>query len=78
MKHARESSDWEKVKAKYADILAMFCEQLPSGADAAEELKKDYPHKPITLKCLTAKLRAVQLKYRQAVDSGRSGYHVLL
>ena len=40
----------------------MLCEQLLSGADAAEELGKDYPHRPeqITLKCLMAKLKAVR------------------
>ena len=77
VKHSGECTDWEKVKTKYADILALFWEQLPSGTEEASQLEKDYPHHPdqITLKCLTSKLKAIRLKYRQAIDSGKKSGH---
>ena len=64
VKDSGECTDWEKVKTKYADILALFWEQLPSGTEEAFQLEKDYPHHPdqITLKCLTSKLTAIRLK----------------
>ena len=77
VKHSGKYTDWEKVKTKYADILALFREQLPSGTEEASQLE-DYPHHldQITLKCLTCKLKAIYLKYRQAIDSGKkSGSH---
>ena len=68
VKHSGECTDWEKVKTKYVDILALFWEQLPSGTEEASQPKKDYPHHPdqITLN---------RLKYRQAIDSGKKSGH---
>ena len=65
------------MNTKYADILALFREQLPSGTEEASQLEKDYPHHPdqITLKCLTSKLKVIRLKYRQAIDSGKKSGH---
>ena len=42
--HFSESTGWEKVKTKYADVLALFREQLTSGTKEASQLEKDYPH----------------------------------
>ena len=64
VKHSGESTNWEKVKMKYADILVFFQEQLPSETEEASQLEKDDPHHsdPITLPSLTSKLKAVHLK----------------
>jgi len=42
---------------------------------AASELNKDCPHKKeeITKQVPTTKLKVIRIKFRQAVDSGRSG-----
>ena len=50
---------------------------MPSRLDKAKKSGKDFPHTPeeITKQALASKLKAAQLKYRQAVGSGRrSGY----
>ena len=39
-----ENVDWESVKMKYNNILALMKNELPSTADKAKELTKDYPH----------------------------------
>ena len=39
VKHSGECTDWEKVKTKYTDILALFREQLPSGTEEASQLE---------------------------------------
>ena len=57
---AAESVDWESVKSKYKDIFDLFVAALP------EEIK---------LQSLTSKLKAIRLKFRQAVDSGRRSGH---
>ena len=75
-KKAAESIDWESVKSKYSDILDMFKAVLP-GADEERNAFKDFPHKKeeITKQVLTSKLKAIRLKYRQAVDTGRKTGH---
>ena len=66
---AAESVDWESVKSKYKDILQLYIDALP----AAGTTFKIYPHKKdeIKLQAITSKLKAVGIKFRQAVDSGR-------
>ena len=39
-----ENVDWKSVKTKYDDILALVKDELPSTADEAKEMTKDYPH----------------------------------
>ena len=72
-----ENVDWESVKSKYDDILNLMREELPATVDEAKEMCKDYPHTKLdmTKKVLTAKLKAVRSKYREAVDSGRRSGH---
>ncbi len=41
---------------------------MPSSLDEANETDKDFSHKPEEKQALTSKLKAVRLKYRQAVD----------
>lgn len=67
--------DWESVKTKYDDILILMEEELP--ANEAQEIHKDYPHtkEELTKKILSAKLKAVRRKFREAVDSGRKSGH---
>ena len=50
---------------------------MPSSPEEAKETGKDFPHKldEITKQALSTKLKAVQLKYRQALDSGRRSGH---
>lgn len=76
VKHSANSIDWEKVKSKYADILQLYLEQLPTPEEATT-LEKDFPHKPekMTQKRLTDKLKAIRNKYSQAVDAKKkSGF----
>ena len=57
-------------------------QELPDTAEEAQKSGKDYPHtkEKITKKVLTSKLKAICIKFREAVDSGcRSGHgHVVL
>ena len=70
---AAEGIDWESIQSKYADILELMLLEYPEMPEAARELNKDYPHKrsEITKQVLTTKLKAIRVKFRQAVDSGR-------
>ena len=67
--------DWESVKTKYEDILAMMQAELPVNAPTTRSqiTGKDYPHakSELTKAILTTKLKAVRQKYRKAVDTGR-------
>ena len=72
-----EGIDWESIQSKYADILELMLAEYPETPDAAKDLNKDYPHKKteITKQVLTTKLKAIRIKFRQAVDSGRKNGH---
>ena len=50
---------------------------MPFSSDKARETGKDYPQKleKTTKLALTSELKALRLKYRQAVDSGRRTSH---
>ncbi|ROI80765.1 hypothetical protein DPX16_0097 [Anabarilius grahami] len=67
---ASENVDWETCQNKYGEILDRFKEQYP-----ADDV--DYPHSKdeVTKLTLTTKLKAIRLKYRHAVDSGRRSGH---
>ena len=69
-----ECVDWEAVKTKYKDILELSIAALPE--DNTNPCK-NFPHKKedIKLQNLTSKLKAIRLKFRQAVDSGRRSGH---
>ncbi|KAM4628576.1 uncharacterized protein ACJ7VT_001052 [Polymixia lowei] len=60
--------DWESCHAKYSDIFDAFLAQYPKNPT-----DKDFPHDPnaITKSQVTAKVKNVRGKYRQAVDTGR-------
>ena len=77
VKKVAEGIDWESVKSKYADILELMRNELPSSAEEGSTLLKDYPHskEKVTKLILTTKLKAVRRKFRQAVDSGRRSGH---
>ena len=77
VKLSGKCNDWEKVKTKYMDIHALFQKELPSRTEEAFQLENDYPHHPdqIALKCLTSKLKAILLKYAQAINSGKKSGH---
>ena len=77
VKHSGDYTDWEKVKMKYADILTLFSGTAAFWNRGSFPNGKDYPHHPdqITLKYLTSKLKAIHLKYRQAIDSGKKSGH---
>ena len=71
---AGEGVDWESIKTKYSDIFDLYIAALP---DDESGVTKSFPHKKedITKQILTSKLKAIRLKYRQAVDSGRRSGH---
>ena len=77
VKKVAEGIDWESVKSKYSDILELMKNELPSTAEERTHLLKDYCHtkEQISKQTLTNKLKAVRLKFRQAVDSGRRSGH---
>lgn len=70
-----ENVDWESCQTKYSDILNLFLEQYPSPENASS-IGKEYPHKQgeLSKPTLTSKLKTIRTKFRQAVDSGRSGH----
>ena len=72
---AAESVDWESVKFKYKDIMQLYVDALPT--DDSQVFDKNYPHKKeqVELKAITSKLKAIRLKFRHAVDSGRRSGH---
>ena len=64
-------------------VLRHFEENVKNYPDTPEavcELNKDYPHKKeeITKQDVTTKFKAVQIKFRQAVDNGGNGRMVFL
>lgn len=65
-----ENVDWESVKTKYDDILTLMLQELPDTAEEAQKSGKDYPHtkEKITKKVMTSKLKAICIKFREAVD----------
>ena len=70
--------DLESVKTKYDDILVLMRYELPETIqEARENWTKDYPHtrEQVTRKILTSELKAIRIKYREAVDSGRRSGH---
>jgi len=72
-----ELVDWESVRSKYDEITEALKEKLPESGGGLEGSVMDLPHArgELTAKILTTKLKAIRLKYRQAVDNGRrSGY----
>ena len=71
---AAESIDWESVKSKYSDIYELFIQALP---DEDSDVLRSFPHKKeeITKVIVTSKLKAIRMKFRQAVDSGRRSGH---
>ena len=71
---AMDNVDWESCVTKYSDILQLFSAEYPAASAGNE---KGFPHKPeeLTKTALTTKLKAVRVKYRHAVDSGRKSGH---
>ncbi|XP_033995824.1 uncharacterized protein LOC117490270 [Trematomus bernacchii] len=64
----QDNVDWESCKPKYTEIADLFQAQYPRTPT-----EKDFPHEQNTISQgqLTAKLKQVRIKYRQAVDLGR-------
>ena len=77
VKKVGESVDWEFVRSKFSDIWEQLKRQQPSDSEEVREMGKDFPHKKedTTKQAVTTKLKAVRLKYRQAVDSGQKSGH---
>ena len=71
-----ENIDCESCHSKYQVILDKYKEGYPTAEDA-KKLGKDFPHnkEDITKLIVTSKLKSVRVKYRQAVDSGRTSGH---
>ena len=78
VKKISKNVDWESVKMKYDDIFVLMRHQLPEMIqEARENWTKDYPHtrEQVTRKILASKLKAIRIKYSEAVDSGRRSRH---
>ncbi|XP_075954322.1 uncharacterized protein LOC142956561 [Anarhichas minor] len=76
MVKAAQNTDWESLQNKYGDILDHFIEHYPTPADAMH-MGKDYPHNKdeLTKVKLTTKIKAIRVRYRQAVESGKKRGH---
>lgn len=68
-----EGFDWESIKAKYENIRALFLARYPQNQDANDqrEFKRKDPSNDFTKERIVAKIKALRLKYRVALDSGR-------
>ena len=71
-----EGIDWESVQAKHCDVAARMVEYLRKYQET-DGSDKDYPHRAeeITKEKVATKLKAIRLKYRAAVDSGKKSGH---
>ncbi|KAK9538689.1 hypothetical protein VZT92_003846 [Zoarces viviparus] len=74
--NAAQNTDWESLHNKYGDILTRFLGHYPAPADAMH-MGKDYPHSKdeLTKVKLTTKIKAIRVRYRQAVESGNKRGH---
>ncbi|XP_032359836.1 uncharacterized protein LOC116672239 [Etheostoma spectabile] len=68
--------DWESLQTKYGDIFERYQENYPS-AEEAKATGKEYPHSKneITKVQLATKIKAIRIRYRQALNSGRRNGH---
>jgi hypothetical protein len=64
-----EGYDWESVKTKYDSITELFVSRYPK--ESSEAFPKTNPEKEFTKSRIQTKVKAIRLKYRKAVDSGR-------
>ena len=66
-KAAKETKcvDWKSVKMKYKEIFELLIAALP---EENTDLGKNFPHKSDELK-LQTQLKAIRLKFCQAIDS---------
>lgn len=58
-----EGTSWESVKSKYNDILKIFRDHLPENEEDTSVLAKE--RSEITKDTLSAKLKAIRIKFRQ-------------
>jgi hypothetical protein len=71
-----EGFDWESIKTKYDEIRALLLARYPRNQDADDQREfplgkgKD-PSEELTKERVVAKVKALRLKYRKALDSGR-------
>ena len=70
VKQLLKGTDWESVRSKYVDIVALYKKELLDPAQASQVLK-DYPHtkEEITKEIVTSKLKAIRTKFRQVHHS---------
>ncbi|XP_031153563.1 uncharacterized protein LOC116048560 [Sander lucioperca] len=68
--------DWESLQTKYGDIFERYQENYPS-LEEAKAMGKEYPHSKneITKVQLATKIKAIRIRYRQAINSGRRNGH---
>ncbi|XP_078136306.1 uncharacterized protein LOC144536875 [Sander vitreus] len=68
--------DWESLQTKYGDIFERYQENYPSPEEA-KAMGKEYPHSKneITKVQLATKIKAIRIRYRQAINSGRRNGH---
>ena len=65
--------DWESIKTKYDDITTLFLSRYPKNQDADDQ--REFKHKNLSQEFskerMVAKIKALRLKYRKALDTGR-------
>ena len=66
VKQLLKGTDWESVRSKYADILALYKKELLDPAEASQVLK-DYPHtkEEIRKEIVISKLKAIRSQFRK-------------
>jgi hypothetical protein len=66
--------DWEPLKTKYVDITEMFVKRYPTtstGVVDREHFPKFDPGKQFTKERVVSKIKAIRVKYKASLDSGR-------
>lgn len=66
--------DWESIKTKYVDITEMFIKRYPTTATGTvdrDSYPKFDPGNQFTKERVLSKIKAIRVKYKAALDSGR-------
>ena len=66
--------DWESFKTKYVDITEMFVKRYPTTATGTvdrDSYPKYDPGNQFTKERVPSKIKAIRVKYKAALDSGR-------
>ena len=71
---ASKGEDWDTMRSKYEDILALFLERYPTDPAKESEFPNSKDKSVFSKERLIGKIKKLKLNFRKAIDSGkRSG-----